>query len=95
MALNKIELKLGKKVISLTPAEFEELKSDMHLLDKGHHYYWHSQPYWVQNPSYGGITTYRSGSPAVELQNAAITGTNVSNTTPEHPAFSGSILSTS
>ena len=40
MALSKITLKLGKKKIELTEAEFEELKRDMRQLDKRHHYYW-------------------------------------------------------
>ena len=51
MALSKIELKLGKKVITLTPKQFEELKQDMRDLDKDHHYYWHnySWPKWYYN----------------------------------------------
>ena len=40
--LSKIELKLGKKVITLTPEQFEELKRDMRNLDKSHYYYWHN-----------------------------------------------------
>jgi hypothetical protein len=79
MALAKIELKLGKKTISLTPAQFEELKHDMRSLDKDHHYYWH-QPYYtgIRTPFYGSTCT---------------TGSLTTSTAGRPPSFAGNVLS--
>ena len=61
MALSKITLTLGKKVITLTSKEFEELKRDMRELDKDHHYYWHRYDRWYYHntpnlvPQYAGL----------------------------------------
>lgn len=89
MALNKIELKLGKKVITLTPAQFEELKQDMRELDKSHYYYWHnySQPYWNSNNIRPFFLT---GTTPVEY-----TTTMITNNLKDPPAFIGSIVSAS
>ena len=56
MALAKIELKLGKKTITLTPAQFEELKQDMRDLDRTYNYHWYSNP-WPQR-WWGGISNH-------------------------------------
>ena len=79
MALSKIELKLGKKVITLTPEQFEELKADMRELDKNHHYYWNNSPW--DRPYY----TYTTCTTGIDQQSQ----------TPNPPSFNGSILSTS
>jgi hypothetical protein len=95
MALKKIELKLGKKVISLTPKEFEELKADMRALDKSHHYYWHTTPWYrswyTTNPQISLLSTSK-GAPAV---GGSLSISNSQDGTYTPPAFSGSVLSTS
>ena len=99
MALSKIELKLGKKVIKLTTDEFEELKRDMRELDKQHHYYWYTyNPYWVRQPVtlrdrfYDGMSTsYGSISNLKDCVNTV----TLSKSAEDPPAFTGSILSTS
>ena len=73
MALAKIELKLGKKTITLTPAQFEELKQDMRNLDKTYNYFWYSNP-WPQR-WWGGTLTYPSYPPGQIYCNTAGTGT--------------------
>jgi len=94
MALSKIELKLGKKVITLTPEQFEELKQDMRDLDRDHHYYWHSYPfteYWWGNstgtPSFR--TTGTTTGNTIDIKGTA----GISFTERKPPAFSGTILS--
>ena len=86
MALSKIELKLGKKVIKLTPAEFEELKLDMRELDKQYHYYWCSQPVWQTGIVYKDPFYYSSN-----VSDCVSTAKLPQSLT----SFSGSILSTS
>jgi len=94
MALSKIELKLGKKVIKLTPAEFEELKLDMRELDKQYHYYWCSQPVWQTGIVYKEPFYYNSN-----VFGSISNASDRVSTTAELPqsltSFSGSILSTS
>ena len=103
MALSKIELKLGKKVIKLTTDEFEELKRDMRELDKQHHYYWYkyypygygqiSQPLTLRDNFYyaTGVSNNLSGN-----LSAAVTIPATTKDLPKGPpSFSGSILSTS
>ena len=100
MALAKISLKLGRKTIELTPEQFEELKQDMRDLDKSHHYYWHTSPWyqpWYDRPNrlptftYTTPVVYGSSCDAAISANSLISQT--SNAVPEPPAFSGSILS--
>ena len=68
MALSKITLTLGKKVITLTSKEFEELKRDMRELDKDHHYYWHTSPWYDRWYSGGSI---RNASSSYQNQTGA------------------------
>jgi len=93
MALSKIELKLGKKVIKLTTDEFEELKRDMRELDKQYHYYWCSQPVWktgivYRDPFYYSSNVSGSISNASDCVSTAKLPQSLT-------SFSGSILSTS
>ena len=60
MALSKITLKLGKKTIELTPEQFEELKQDMRILDKQHHYHWNWYKPWYNGGSIRGAHQYDS-----------------------------------
>ena len=106
MALAKISLKLGKKTIELTPAQFEELKRDMRELDKSHHYYWHRSPWyepWYHQQSPAPMFTYTNavaGNAGVNMSklttdcasNSAVMLTTLS-TLPEPPEYKGSVLS--
>jgi hypothetical protein len=108
MALQKISLRLGTKVISLTAKEFEELKRDMRELDKDHHYYWHHAPWY--GPWYSGVRSFTapivygssSGSlscntagftPNAQLQNLVAANDLTIPMDAKPPEFSGSILS--
>lgn len=94
MALNKIELKLGKKVITLTPNQFEELKQDMRYLDRGHYYYWNHSPWyqpWDRTTSLTGIRTLLTGTTNIADVCANISTAEAEVSDP--PAFSGTILS--
>ena len=100
MALNKIELKLGKKVISLTPEQFEELKRDMRELDKRHHYYWHTSPWydqWYYNQPVTVPLTFTTSAGSYQTANSGVGSSDCVSTTqtPSPPVFNGSILSTS
>lgn len=95
MALRKIELKLGKKVITLTPEQFEELKQDMRNLDKDHHYYWHNYQHYHSYPSWNrtqGVILCDDISTGNTIGIKGTAGISFTETKP--PAFSGSILST-
>ncbi len=93
MALSKIELKLGKKKISLTPKQFEELKQDMRDLDKDHHYYWYNYRWpttWYNTYPYGQVICNGSTSTGT-ISNVTTTSTNAtsaySGATPTSAAY--------
>ena len=94
MALSKIELKLGKKVITLTPAQFEELKQDMRNLDKDHHYYWHNYnwPYRYYNQLITSASGVNYTNSAPSTVNTGSIKTIPTTAIQDPPAFSGSIL---
>ena len=94
MALQIISLRLGTKVISLTSKEFEELKRDMRELDKDHHYYWHSLPYYPPGiRGFSPLTVYGSSAGNSGSLSCNTAGFNPDNILGTPPAFAGSVLS--
>ena len=103
MALAKISLKLGKKKIELTPAQFEELKQDMRELDKHHHYYWnlypHREYWWGNSAPYITYTTSNAGGSLSAMPDANIFSISdmaalpIDQLVEPPPSFKGSVLS--
>jgi len=101
MALSKIELKLGKKVITLTPEQFEELKQDMRDLDRDHHYYWYNYPHYLTHQWWDttGTPLFKNTGTATGNIIGSVTIDNIGGTADvetvpsDPPAFSGNILS--
>ena len=89
--LSKIELKLGKKTITLTSKQFEELKQDMRNLDKDHRYYWYDYqwPRWYHNYPQQISITGTTGLLTANLNQLELGDQK------DPPAFNGTVLSAS